>query len=213
MRKLLCACVALALHAACAGESVYRVDHPGGLPEFTNRPTPAGSQLWMVFQQPVGRAMLVERMRGEGVAEAARRCCDAELAKVLAAAAAAHRLEEPLLRAVIQVESGFNPQAQSPTGAVGLMQLMPAVAQRYGVTDRFEIRQNVLAGARYLRELLDEFGDLRLALAAYNAGEGAVRRFGNRIPPYPETMAYVPAVLERYRVERERQRAQASQRP
>jgi soluble lytic murein transglycosylase-like protein len=118
---------------------------------------------------------------------------------LVAAAAREHRLPAALLHAVITVESGYNPRALSPKGASGLMQLMPATAKRYAVTDIWDPRQNVNGGARYLRDLLVRFNhDLALALAAYNAGEGAVIQHGNRIPPYPETRNYVPKVLQQY---------------
>ena len=101
-----------------------------------------------------------------------------------------------LLHAVITVESGYDPRAVSPKGAKGLMQLMPDTAQRFGAWNLFDPQQNVRAGGRYLRWLLDDFrGDVRLALAAYNAGEDAVLRYGRRIPPFPETIDYVPRVL------------------
>jgi len=103
-----------------------------------------------------------------------------------------------LLQAVIAVESGFDARAVSHKGALGLMQLMPQTAQRFGVRDPFDPVQNVTAGATYLKSLLDRFhGDLHLALAAYNAGEAAVIKAGYRIPPYAETRAYVPRVLAR----------------
>jgi len=108
--------------------------------------------------------------------------------------AAEHRVPARLIRAVVQVESGFQQRAQSRKGAMGLMQLMPGTALRYAVADPYEPRSNLEAGIRYLRELLDRF-DLPLALAAYNAGEAAVRRFGG-IPPYPETRHYVERVME-----------------
>lgn len=105
-------------------------------------------------------------------------------------------LAPELLHAVIAVESGFDARAVSRKGAQGLMQLMPATARRFGVSDPFDPRQNVAGGAAYLKWLLDKFdGKLTLALAAYNAGEEAVVRAGNRIPPYDETRAYVPRVL------------------
>lgn len=107
-------------------------------------------------------------------------------------------VDAALIRAVIDVESGANPAAVSPKGATGLMQLMPATGSRYGARDLFDVRQNVMAGSRYLSALLNQFGDLPLALAAYNAGENAVRRHGGRIPPYPETETYVSRVLARY---------------
>ena len=108
-------------------------------------------------------------------------------------------LEPALLHAVITVESGYNPRARSVKGASGLMQLMPDTARRYQVTDIWDPRQNLSAGARYLRDLLAMFNNnLGLALAAYNAGENAVIQHGNKIPPYPETRNYVPAVMQHY---------------
>ncbi|MEZ0600652.1 lytic transglycosylase domain-containing protein [Paraburkholderia sp. IW21] len=107
-------------------------------------------------------------------------------------------LDSALLMAVIDTESGGNPQAISSKGASGLMQLMPETGARHGATNLFDPRQNIAAGARYLRRLLRQFGDVQLALAAYNAGEGAVRKYGDQIPPYAETMKYVPKVMGRY---------------
>jgi len=108
-------------------------------------------------------------------------------------------VDAALLHAVVQVESAYNPRALSRAGAAGLMQLMPATARRFGVRDRFDAAQNLHGGAAYLAWLIEHFdGDLELVLAAYNAGEGAVRRHGNRIPPYNETRQYVRKVLARY---------------
>jgi soluble lytic murein transglycosylase-like protein len=120
---------------------------------------------------------------------------------IIEKAALSASVEPNLLRAVIVVESGFNSRAVSKRGAVGLMQLMPATATRFGVSNPYDPRQNVHGGARYLKFLIDRFGqDIRLALAAYNAGEEAVDRNGGRIPPFTETMAYVPRVLKIYRM-------------
>jgi soluble lytic murein transglycosylase-like protein len=120
---------------------------------------------------------------------------------IIEKAATSASVEPNLLRAVIVVESGFNSRAVSKRGAVGLMQLMPATAARFGVSNAFDPRQNVHGGARYLKFLIDRFGqDLKLALAAYNAGEDAVERNGGHIPPFSETMAYVPRVLKIYRL-------------
>jgi soluble lytic murein transglycosylase-like protein len=120
---------------------------------------------------------------------------------IIERAAASAAVEPNLLRAVIVVESGFNSRAVSKRGAVGLMQLMPATASRFGVSNPYDPKQNVHAGARYLKFLMNRFGqDVRLALAAYNAGEDAVDRNGGQIPPFTETRAYVPRVLKIYRM-------------
>jgi soluble lytic murein transglycosylase-like protein len=104
-----------------------------------------------------------------------------------------------LLYSVMHQESSFKSRAISPKGARGLMQLMPGTAMRYGVTNIFDPRQNIEGGARYLRFLLDRFdGDVNLALAGYNAGEGAVEKYGWRIPPYAETQEYVRRISRRY---------------
>ncbi len=108
-------------------------------------------------------------------------------------------VDAALLHAVITAESGYNPRALSRKGASGLMQLMPATARRYGVADIYDPAQNVRGGARYLKDLLRLFNnDLRLTLAAYNAGENVVVQYGNRIPPYRETTKYVNKVMELY---------------
>ena len=116
------------------------------------------------------------------------------------AAAKATKVDAALIRAVISVESGYNPSARSRAGAVGLMQLMPATARRYGVKNRLDPAQNIHGGARYLRDLKVKFDDnLQLVLAAYNAGEQTVMKYGWSIPPYRETAAFVPKVLSSYR--------------
>ena len=120
---------------------------------------------------------------------------------IIEKAAVSAAVEPNLLRAVIVVESGFNSRAVSKRGAVGLMQLMPATASRFGVANRYDPIQNISGGAAYLKFLMDRFGhDVSLALAAYNAGEEAVDRNGGQIPPFSETMAYVPRVLKIYRM-------------
>ncbi|MDQ6961877.1 MAG: transglycosylase SLT domain-containing protein [Mariprofundaceae bacterium] len=109
------------------------------------------------------------------------------------------KLDASLLHAIVYVESSYNAKALSRSGAQGLMQLMPATAKRFGVHDSWNPEENVRGGALYLSYLLDLFDyDLTLAIAAYNAGEGAVKRHGSKIPPYPETQRYVKKVLKRY---------------
>jgi soluble lytic murein transglycosylase-like protein len=104
-------------------------------------------------------------------------------------------VRKALVRAVIQVESAFNPRAISNKGAIGLMQLMPATARQFGVRNAFDPDENVRGGVAYLRQLLDRYdGDERLALAAYNAGPGAVDRHGQTVPPFRETRDYVSRI-------------------
>ena len=114
----------------------------------------------------------------------------------IADAARTHGVEEAVIRAIMHAESAYNPRALSRVGAQGLMQLMPATARRFGVSNAFDARQNIQGGVQYLAWLLKRFGgDLTLAAAGYNAGEGAVDRHGG-VPPYAETRAYVPKVME-----------------
>jgi len=129
---------------------------------------------------------------GDGSARSGSRAVSmAEIDRYIEEAAARHHVDPNLVRAVIKVESNYNPQAVSNKGAMGLMQLMPATARMYDVNNPFDAKQNVDAGVRHLKGLLDNYqGDVPLTLAAYNAGEGAVRR-SKGIPPYSETRNYV----------------------
>lgn len=117
-----------------------------------------------------------------------------QYASLIESAARRYDLHPALLTSMAEVESAFNPRAVSPKGAMGLLQLMPATAARFGVRDAFDVAQNVNAGARYIDWLLDRFGQPDLALAGYNAGEGVVDRYQD-VPPYPETRNYVARVL------------------
>ena len=129
---------------------------------------------------------------------AARRARPCPFDDLIRDAAAAHAMDPQLLKSVMLVESGFNPAALSRKGARGLMQLMPATARLYGVRDIQDTRDNINGGARYLNYLLNLYnGDLENALAAYNAGEGAVQKYGG-IPPYDETVLYVHKTLTAY---------------
>jgi soluble lytic murein transglycosylase-like protein len=108
-----------------------------------------------------------------------------------------------LIYCTMSQESGFSSGATSPKGAMGLMQLMPGTAARYGVTNPYDVGQSIMGGTRYLKDLLKMFnGRVDLALAGYNAGEGAVMKFGNNIPPYEETRNYVKLILKRYSVKK-----------
>lgn len=111
-----------------------------------------------------------------------------------------YNVDEKLIRAVIKIESTYRTKAVSKKGAVGLMQLMPATAERFGVSDRNNVKENIYGGVRFLRFLLDTFdGNKKLALAGYNAGENAVIRHHRKIPNYPETINYVQLVLDEYK--------------
>ena len=122
----------------------------------------------------------------------------ANLDEIFNTAGLRYNIPPDLLKAVAKVESGFNPNVVSKAGAIGIMQLMPGTARGLGVTNPYDPEQNIMGGAKYLRGQLDRFGgDVRLALAAYNAGPGAVTKYGG-IPPYKETQNYVPKVLEYY---------------
>jgi Transglycosylase SLT domain/Domain of unknown function (DUF4124) len=122
-----------------------------------------------------------------------------KLVPIIDNAARTHGVDPRLIHAVIRAESGYNERAVSHKGAMGLMQLIPATAERMGVKNISDPVENIFGGARYLALLLKMFnGDKELALAGYNAGEGAVQRYGNRIPPFAETQAYVPKVLTFY---------------
>jgi soluble lytic murein transglycosylase-like protein len=124
---------------------------------------------------------------------------DVPFAKHVRDAAKASNVRPELLHALIRTESNYQSGARSPAGALGLMQLMPGVLQRYNVRDPLDPRQNIHAGARYLRDLLDRFQDnMTLVLAAYNAGEHAVVRHGNQVPPFRQTRAFVPKVMALY---------------
>jgi soluble lytic murein transglycosylase-like protein len=119
---------------------------------------------------------------------------------IIETASRTYGVDKALVHAVISAESAYNPAAMSRAGAMGLMQLMPETARRYGVKNIMDPVENIHGGVRYLKDLLLMFnGNIELAVAAYNAGENAVIKYGNRIPPYAETVQYVPKVLGFYR--------------
>ena len=183
----------LAASSIAASAKIYTYVDAQGLRHYTD--VPDNNRYRLLVLSPQDRTASGDRYDVQLLARAS------QYDSIIEHAAIAAAVEPNLLRAVIVVESGFNSHAVSKRGAVGLMQLMPATASRFGVSNPYDARQNVHAGARYLKFLIDRFGhDVRLALAAYNAGEDAVVRNGGQIPPFSETMAYVPRVLKIYKM-------------
>lgn len=175
---------------------IYRFVDEAGVVHFTDNPK--DSRYKLIYQG----SQMIQPLAGKQYRSSARKVLHKryfEYDEVINEIAGIAGLEPALLHAVIHTESAYNPKAVSPKGATGLMQLMPATAERYGVTDRTDVWQNMWGGARFLRDLLDMFdNDLRLALAGYNAGENAVKRYGYKIPPYKETKNYVKKVMSLY---------------
>lgn len=183
------------LGAPRAHADIYAYTSPDGIAHYSNVPTDPRYVLLMI-EPPTARP----QPRSAGSASADRLGRAAAYTDMIDVAARQVELQPALLRAVIAVESAFNPQAVSAKGAKGLMQLRPATALFYGVRHPFDPVENLRGGSRYLRDLLNRYGNnVELALAAYNAGEDAVDRHGRAIPPFAETRAYVPAVLGLYR--------------
>jgi len=177
---------------------IYAYTDEAGITHFSNVPT--DGRYGLLIAAPPDPASLPAAAPGPLKLSAAQLLAESSKYDALIdGAARALTVQPALVRAVIVVESGFNPRAVSRRGAIGLMQLMPATARRYGVTDAYDPAQNVQGGVRYLRDLLARYdSNLELALAAYNAGEDAVERYGRRIPPFPETLNYVPSVMAIY---------------
>ena len=178
-----------------AAANIFAFKDENGVTHFSNLPH-LDKRYRLVYRIPASASLRPNAWSPSGA-----RVVDIEkLVPIIASAARLNGLDAKLVHAVIRAESGYNENAISSRGAVGLMQLIPATAQRYGVTNSYDATENISGGTRYLRDLLKMFnGNIELALAGYNAGENAVIRAGNRIPPYPETMAYVPKVLSFYR--------------
>jgi soluble lytic murein transglycosylase-like protein len=183
----------LCASAAAARSQIYTYVDGDGLRHYTD--VPDNNRYRLLVLSPRDRTASGDRYDAMLLAKAG------QYDSIIERAALSAAVEPNLLRAVIVVESGFNSRALSKRGAMGLMQLMPATATRYGAANPFDPHDNVHAGAQYLKFLIDRFGqDLRLALAAYNAGENAVDRNGGQIPPFTETMAYVPRVMRIYQM-------------
>ncbi len=188
--------ILLSLCASVASADIYECRAPGGDLHFTNV-RQQGQQCRLLVREAD-----VQQRRANRAPRRNTRTRDPQRYQrydaFIREAAALYQLPEPFIRAVMRVESDYNPNVVSHAGAIGLMQLMPRTAASMGVRDPFDPRQNILGGARYLRILANLFGgDLILTVAAYNAGEGAVMRYRG-IPPYAETQRYVRRVLGHY---------------
>ena len=191
--KVIFMCVICVICVICVGvlpvsqADIYRqIDQNGGV-VFTDKPIGSNFKLVMKTPRRGGSAYRVFKENRLKFMPLVRR------------SSKEYKVDSALILAVIHAESAYNPLAKSRAGAVGLMQLMPQTAKRFGVVDREDAGQNIQGGTQYLRLLLELFNyDLRLALAAYNAGESAVARFNNTIPPYPETQQYVSRVITYY---------------
>ncbi len=176
----------------CLAEPLYAIYGKRGAVTFTTRKPPPGANFRIVTHPTTRYSSTIKnsyrRYRLGGPIKS-------RYDKIITEMAEAFSLEPALVKAVVHVESAFNARAKSHKGAMGLMQLMPQTAKRFGVANAYHPVENVRGGVTYLRQLLTRYqGDTRLALAAYNAGEGAVDRYRN-IPPYRETKNYVKRVL------------------
>jgi soluble lytic murein transglycosylase-like protein len=187
---------ALAGDAGVRMTSTVRVDAKTG--RLVRRTTVAPVAVNSVRLQPKEVApSMVEASPSPAIGTDSRLLHNVDVNQVVEQTARAHEVDPLLVHSVIKAESNYNPAAVSPKGAMGLMQLMPDTARRFGAMNTFDVRQNIEAGVKYLRYLQNMFGKNQLALAAYNAGEGAVLRYGN-VPPYRETENYVYKVGKFY---------------
>ena len=191
------AALALLAVAAPAMADIYMHKDERGVVHFTNIPN--GDKRFRLVRKEEGTSQYA---RAAGAPQYALPTADLirRYSPIIETASKSHNVDVALVHAVITAESGYNPSAVSRAGARGLMQLMPDTAKRFGVQNIMDPTENIHGGVKYLRELLTMFnGNMELAVAAYNAGENAVIRNGNRIPPYAETVNYVPKVLDFYR--------------
>lgn len=188
---------------------IYEYIDEAGVSHFSDAPNDANYVLiikteeMIVETKPPSAATLAPSSQPDAIQNADNMTLNLtqpQLIAQIAQSAKNNQLDSELIHAVMHVESAYKTNAKSPKGAQGLMQLMPATASRFGVNNSNDPAQNIEGGAKYLRELLNLFNnDVSLAVAAYNAGEQAVIKYGNHIPPYKETQAYVPKVLNLYK--------------
>jgi soluble lytic murein transglycosylase-like protein len=186
--------LACGLAAQPASADIYWFTDENGVVHFSNVPTDKRYVPFTAANGAVVKKTITSKRdrRSDTPAKVQYSAIIEEIAQIYA-------LESALVHAVVSAESAYNATAVSKKGAAGLMQLMPDTARRYGATDRFDPIQNLHAGTRYLSDLLKMFnGNVSLALAAYNAGENNIVKYGNQIPPFQETRTYVPRVLDLY---------------
>jgi soluble lytic murein transglycosylase-like protein len=195
--SVIAATLALVGFARPALADIYMYKDERGVVHFTNIPN--GDKRFKLLRKEEGTS---EAARSAGAPQYTLPSAEAirKYSPIIDAVSQTYGVDRALVHAVVTAESGYNAQAVSRAGARGLMQLMPETAKRYGVQNIHDPMDNVVGGVRYLRDLLIMFnGNLELAVAAYNAGENAVIRNGNRIPQYAETMQYVPKVIGFYK--------------
>jgi hypothetical protein len=192
--------------ATAAQADIYSYTDDRGVTHFTNVPQ-LDKRFKLVYKDSLSEPQLNTKIKGFTGLQANRYSAwkpskedMARYALMIDVNARNNGLDPALVHAVIKAESAYNANAVSPKGASGLMQLMPDTAKRFGVTNIFDPQQNIQGGTRYLAELLRMFNNnLELAIAGYNAGEGAVMKAGNKVPNFNETLAYVPKVIGFYR--------------
>jgi soluble lytic murein transglycosylase-like protein len=195
--SLILGALAVSVMAQSAMADIYMFKDERGVVHFTN--IPQGDKRYRLVRKEEATSPAA-RAAGMPQVYLPREEVIRRFAPLIESASRTHGVDVALVHAVISAESGYNPMAVSKAGARGMMQLMPDTARRFGVQDIMDPSENIIGGVKYLRELLTLFnGNMELAVAAYNAGENAVIRHGHRIPPYAETIHYVPKVLGFYR--------------
>ena len=187
VRYILLLCLYPASFPNIWADEIYVYKDAGGHVHLTDRPPHDG------FQKITSRQWMHKPMRSLDTGSFAKN--RKRYSSLVSKSARHYRVDRSLLDALITAESAYDPKAVSKAGAVGLMQLMPGTAKRYGISDRYNPEANVDAGTRYLKDLLLQFNNTELALAAYNAGENNVIRYGHKIPPFKETRRYVKKVM------------------
>ena len=182
LRSVLLAAIAPTLAPSAVSAQIFTARDANGTTVLSNRPVERPTQIFSVQGAPTYRATTAALSGNAGIYE-----------DLVLEHSKRHSLRPELVRAVIQVESGFDPRATSPKGAMGLMQLMPQTARSLGVVNAYDPEENIRGGTLYLKQLLNKYGTEQLALAAYNAGPGAVDKYDG-VPPYRETREYVRKV-------------------